>query len=82
MLTVFETRGYESHQSRWSVAAYDLNNGSTIWEHNLNPWGYLGSRASMVNTLSEPALPGGLLVDRKGRVVVVLENGSVVCFGK
>ena len=81
-LAVYETRGYESNQSQWSVAAINLTDGSTIWEHDLNPWGYLGSRDSMVNTISQPALPGGILVDREGRVVVILENGFVVCFGE
>ncbi len=82
VVSVYETRGYESHQNRWSVAAHNRDNGSVLWEHDVNPWGFLGSRSSMVNTLSEPALPGGLLIDRDGRVVVVLENGSIVCFGK
>ncbi|MFC1606509.1 PQQ-binding-like beta-propeller repeat protein [Candidatus Latescibacterota bacterium] len=82
VMAVYETGGHETQQHRWSVAAHDLKDGSVIWEHNLNPWGILVARANMVNTLSEPALPSGLLVDRDGRVVVVLENGSVVCFGK
>ncbi|MFC1574293.1 PQQ-binding-like beta-propeller repeat protein, partial [Candidatus Latescibacterota bacterium] len=82
VIAVYETVGYESHQARWSVAALDINDGSVVWEHDLKPWGPLVARANMVNTLAEPALPGGLLVDRAGRVVVVLENGSVVCFGE
>jgi len=81
VLAVCETRGYSSLQSRWSVCALSPRDGSIIWEHNLSPWGILGERDSMVDTPARPALPGGLLIDRDGRVVVVLENGNVLCFG-
>jgi outer membrane protein assembly factor BamB len=50
---------------RWRVCVLDLEDGSPKWSWNL------------------PAapLPGGLLIDRDGRIVAVLQNGSVICFG-
>jgi hypothetical protein len=39
--------------------------GRVLWEHGL----------------PGAALAGGLLVDREGRVVVVLGDGAAVCFG-
>jgi len=52
-------------RSRWTVCSIDPSDGTLGWSHEL----------------SGPALPGGLLVDRDGRVIVVMENGNVACFG-
>jgi hypothetical protein len=40
-----------------------------------------GSQISQAELPSEP-LPGGLLIDRKGRVIVNLLNGNLACFGQ
>lgn len=53
-------------QPQWYVVAFDKTNGQTFWRQELN---------------SEP-LPGGLLVDRDGQVVLTLLNGSIVCLGQ
>ena len=51
--------------SRWVVRCMSPEDGRVLWEQGL----------------PGPALAGGLLVDRGGRIVVVLENGAAVCFG-
>jgi len=53
-------------KTRWQLVALNRTDGSKLWAQNL----------------SAPALPGGLLIDRDGRVVVVLLDGSVECFGR
>ena len=63
-IVVCETPVEYSRNSRWTVRALDRENGKVSWEHEL----------------SSPALPGGLLVDRHGRVIVVQEDGTVACF--
>ncbi|MFH1741969.1 MAG: PQQ-binding-like beta-propeller repeat protein [bacterium] len=47
-----------------TVSAFDPDDGSVLWQ----------------NILPSPAIPGGLLVDRNGRVLVVMADGSVTCF--
>ena len=56
----------QSGASNWSVVVLDPKDGEVLWRSDL------------------PSRPftGGLLVDRDGQIVVVLENGKVVCFGK
>jgi len=56
----------ERGPSGWAVVMLDPKNGEVIWRADLP---------------SRP-LTGGLLVDRDGQIVVVLENGKVVCFGR
>lgn len=48
------------------VFALRSENGSVLWKQRL----------------PGPALPGGLLVDRSGRIVVTLLDGGVVCYGR
>ncbi len=48
------------------IVALNLKNGSLLWSHEL----------------PSPAVSWGLAVDRKGRVVVTLEDGTVLCFGQ
>lgn len=50
----------------WAVVTLDPKDGNVVW-HAALP--------------SRP-LSGGLLVDRDGQIIVVLENGKVMCFGK
>jgi len=55
-------------EPQWSVRAYEKESeqGRVLWERPLP---------------GEPVL-NGLLVDREGRVVVVMMDGSIVCFGQ
>ena len=48
------------------IVALNLKNGSLLWSHGL----------------PSPAVSWGLAVDRNGRVVVTLEDGTVLCFGR
>ena len=48
------------------IAALNLEKGSRLWSE----------------TLPACPVPWGLAVDRDGRVVVVLEDGKVLCFGQ
>ena len=48
------------------IVALNLKNGSLLWSHGL----------------PSPAVSWGLAVDRNGRVVVTLEDGTVLCFGQ
>jgi outer membrane protein assembly factor BamB len=50
---------------QWCVAALDLAAGKELW----------------VQPLPQAPVAGGLCIDREGRVVVTLSDGSVVCFG-
>jgi len=49
--------------TRWTVQAFDINDGKMLW----------------AEALSSAPLPGGLCVDRNGRVIVVHEKGNVLC---
>jgi len=64
VLVVYETPLVRNRNPRWTLRSLNPGNGEVLWEQRL----------------SSPALPGGLLVDRNGRVIVVMENGSVACF--
>jgi len=64
VIEVYEVKAIPDRNSRWMVRAMDPRDGKVIWEERLNA----------------PALPGGLLVDREGRVVVVMQDGSVACY--
>jgi hypothetical protein len=50
----------------WEVRALDKKDGHVFWQRPLS---------------AEPLL-NGLLMDRKGRVIVVLKDGGIVCFGE
>lgn len=65
VLAVVDIREYGGRTSRWDVIAFDYEEGGFSLRHELP---------------SQP-LPGGLLVDRQGQIIVVLANGSVLCFG-
>ncbi|MFC1651475.1 PQQ-binding-like beta-propeller repeat protein, partial [Candidatus Latescibacterota bacterium] len=78
VVTVSETMPHGTLQSLWEVCAVDAENGTELWKHTLSEWGRLGGKD---NVFDIPALPGSLIIDRDGRVVVVLENGAVLCFG-
>jgi len=64
VLAVCETQRRRPQQSRWRLCGLKAEDGSLDWER----------------PLQGPALPGGCLVDQGGRVIVVMEDGSVVCF--
>jgi outer membrane protein assembly factor BamB len=52
--------------SGWSVQAFAIESGDLLW----------------AEPLPRPALPGGLCVDKDGRMIVVLEGGNVLCLGE
>ena len=52
-------------QPQWYVAALDKGDGKPRFRDEFH---------------TEP-LPGGLLIDRDGRVAVMMLNGSVICYG-
>ena len=64
VLIVYETPMVRHRNPRWTLRSLNPGNGEVIWEQRL----------------FSPALPGGLLVDSKGRVIVVMENGNVQCY--
>ncbi len=66
IVSVNERKNNPQGESGWVVLALERENGDVIWQKDLD---------------SEP-LPGGLLVDRNGQVIVVMRNGSASCFGK
>ncbi|MFH1744310.1 MAG: PQQ-binding-like beta-propeller repeat protein [bacterium] len=47
-----------------TVCALNPQDGSTFWRHKI----------------PSASIPGGFLVDRDGRVVVVMEDGSIICY--
>ena len=65
VVTLSEQQQKRSLSTQWFVSALRLNDGALLWEKRL----------------PGAALAGGLAVDRDGRVVVVLEDGDLVCFG-
>ncbi len=65
VIAVCEAPIPRSLDSRWTVCALDRQKGSMLWEQQL----------------PGPALPGGLMIDRDGRVIVSMVNGNVACFG-
>ena len=66
VLAVSNLAGAEAETAEWAALALRADNGEVVWKRPLP---------------SEP-LPGGLLVDRDGQVIVVMIDGTVVCFGK
>ncbi len=48
------------------VAALDLKNGRTLWSQ----------------AVPSAPVPWGLAIDRDGRIIVTLEDGKVLCFGR
>ncbi|MBN2290500.1 MAG: PQQ-binding-like beta-propeller repeat protein, partial [Candidatus Glassbacteria bacterium] len=64
VLVIYETPVVRDRRSRWTLRSLDPGSGAVLWEQRL----------------PSPVLPGGLLVDRDGRVVVVMEDGSVACY--
>ena len=52
-------------QGKWVVSAFDLGGGEVVWQQ----------------ALPGAPIPGGVSIDRDGRVVVVLDDGRIVCLG-
>ncbi|MHC4109483.1 MAG: outer membrane protein assembly factor BamB family protein [Planctomycetota bacterium] len=65
ILTAIQKQRPRSLSSNWTLAGLNPQTGKVMWRKRL---------ASAVR-------PGGLLVDRHGRIIVVHEDGSVSCFG-
>ena len=64
VLTALEIQRPRSLSSNWTLAGLDPETGKVMWKQRL----------------PSAALPGGILVDRHGRIIVVHEDGSVRCF--
>lgn len=64
VLTISEMPQFRSLYPRWKLFKLDLANGKKVWEKDLQG----------------KAIPGGLTVDRDGRVIVVMDDGHVKCF--
>jgi outer membrane protein assembly factor BamB len=65
IVTALETPRPRSLASNWELAGLDPDTGKVMWRKRL----------------PSAVLPGGVLVDRHGRIVVVHEDGSVSCLG-
>ena len=65
ILAVCEMPRQRRIATRWMVCALDIDDGSLMFERSL----------------PGAALPGGLTVDRDGRVIVVMADGRVASFG-
>ncbi len=65
VLAVCEMPKARDRHSRWILCALDVKDGRMLWER----------------TLPSDARPGGLSVDRDGRILVSLTDGGIVCFG-
>ncbi len=65
VLAVCETEQPRRLETRWRLVALDKRDGEPMWERQL----------------SGPALPGGLAVDRAGRILVMMLDGTLECFG-
>jgi outer membrane protein assembly factor BamB len=66
VLAVTEAPIPRQRRSNWQLYALNRSDGELLWKHNL----------------SGPAVAGGLIVNRDGRIVVILEDGRVECFGR
>jgi outer membrane protein assembly factor BamB len=65
VITALEQQRPRSLSSNWTLAGLNPETGKVMWSKRLR----------------SAVLPGGLLVDRHGRIIVVHEDGSVSCFG-
>ena len=65
VVAVYEAAGFRSLYERFAVCGLDLKSGAILWQCDL----------------PAPALAGGLLIDRDGRVIVTMADGSLVCCG-
>jgi outer membrane protein assembly factor BamB len=64
ILVALETQRPRALSSNWTLAGLDPETGKVRWRQRL----------------PSAALPGGILVDRHGRIIVVHEDGNVSCF--
>jgi outer membrane protein assembly factor BamB/SAM-dependent methyltransferase len=65
VLAVCEVPQPRQLATRWRICCMNAEDGRRVWERDLPAAG----------------LAGGLLVDREGRVIVVMANGAVACYG-
>lgn len=65
VLSVCEVPRFRSLYPRWALCALDPDDGSLLWQHDLPSNGS----------------HGGLLVDRDGRIIIVDQEGGLVCYG-
>jgi len=65
IITALEKPKPRRLSSDWELAGIDLETGKVMWKQRL----------------PSSVLPGSVLVDRYGRIIVVHEDGSVSCLG-
>ena len=65
VLAICEMPQPRNRDSRWILYALNLDDGRMLWDR----------------TLPGPARPGGLTVDRHGRILAVLADGRIACYG-
>jgi outer membrane protein assembly factor BamB len=65
ILAVMEVPRPRRLASAWQLVGLDPETGKVIWR----------------NPLASAALPGGVLVNRHGQIIVVHEDGSISCLG-
>jgi len=65
IITVLEKPRPRSLSSSWTLAGLDPKTGKVVW----------------TKRLPSEVLPGGILIDRLGRIILVHEDSSVSCFG-
>ena len=64
VVAVLQHQERDRAQTEWSVAAFDSEKGELRYQHRFT---------------NEP-LPGGLLIDSQGTIVVMMLDGSVLCY--
>ncbi|RJP20938.1 MAG: hypothetical protein C4527_24110 [Candidatus Omnitrophota bacterium] len=65
VVVVCETPRQRTLAPAWTICALNPADGTIMWHQNL----------------PSQALTGGLMIDKEGRAVTVLQNGRVVCYG-
>jgi outer membrane protein assembly factor BamB len=87
VVAVYEARPdtYNTLYTRWNVVLLKRSDGTPVTQQNLPvpqwPEKYQGALLALF-PLPAAAVPNGVAVDREGRVVVVLVDGTVTCFDR
>ena len=64
IITALEEQRPRTLSSNWTLAGLNPETGKVMWKQRL----------------TSSVLPGGILVDRHGRIIIVHEDGSISCF--
>ena len=63
LVAVANFQHYDSARDRKYIIALDVNSGASMLRHEIH----------------QKPLPGGLLIDRSGQIIVAMLDGSVLC---